>query len=306
MIINVGARDAIYHGLAIQGDAFFEDWDDQVVFEGANHEFHNYAMDLARNGFYRRACQVLEAGIMLYPRDVDLIADYLESGIKCQQEEKCNGYYKQLSSIPNRRQTWRSYRFMVSYLVWKMGECDTDEEIMSLRKEALDIVKRAKERFPKEELHYLSEYDIYEASGDKEIGLEKLETFLSDENRKAKIAPRCHLKFLDEMLEAGEYDKVIKFAFNGVAEAAQEQEGVDTGYFFYVLALAMDAKLIKADGARIEKNVADEILTYYQTAYDALEGNKRAYFELIRKRFRIIANLYESDRKLNDWRRNRD
>ena len=150
----------------------------------------------------------------------------------------------------------------------------------------------------------MAEFQIYDAICEKETGLNKLRQFLDDPNRTAKVAPKCHLRYIEEMLNRGEYEEVIDYANDGAAEAAQEQEGVDTGFFFYAFALAKDALWIKADKGKenVDKEEADKILRYYQTAYDSLDEDKNEFFKVINKRYKIIANLADLDRKLNDWR----
>ena len=174
-------------------------------------------------------------------------------------------------------------------MLFKISEENDDSVIDKLKAEALSLVERFKKALPSEELAYLSEYQIYEATYDKNTGLHKLAEFLNDDKRTAKVAPKCHLKYIDEMLEIGEYEQVVLYANDGAAEAAQEQEGVDTGYFFYALALAKDALWLKADKGK--PNVDKE---------DAM--NKNAYFKVIAKRYKIISNIAGIDQKLNEWR----
>ena len=65
-------------------DDFFIEWDNNDLdFEGTADEFHNFTTELARAGYYGRACSVLEKGIEQYSMNTDLLADYLNYGIKC-------------------------------------------------------------------------------------------------------------------------------------------------------------------------------------------------------------------------------
>lgn len=286
-------------------DSFFMEWDnDEIEFEGAPDEFHNFAADLARSGFYGRACMVLESGINTYCMDTVLLADFLNYGIKCNRIDTCNKYFELLNKIDDKKKDWRAFDFSIDYLLFLIKRSGDDEEMKKLKETALDMVSRFKYSVSNEELAYLAEYQIYESTFEKSIGLKKLEQFLNDENREAKVAPKCHLKYIEEMLNMGEYSQVILYANDGAAEAAQEQEGVDTGYFFYALALAKDALWLKADKGKVnaDRDEANEILKYYQTAYDTLDENKQAYFKVISKRFKIIANIAEINRSLNEWR----
>ena len=288
-------------------EEFFVEWDNiDIEIEGTADEIHNFSTELARAGYYGRACFVLEQGIAQYKLNTDLLADFLAYGIRCGQIEKCELFYEQLDKISDRRKTWRAFRFAIDYLIYKIGETDDDNVISELKKTALCLVERFKRTLPEEELAYLCEYDIYEATFDKETGLVKLEEFLNDDNRTAKVAPKCHLKYIDKMLEKGEYEKITLYANDGAAEAAQEQESVDTGYFFYALALAKDAIWLKSEQKKdsVEKDEATSILRCYQTAYDTLDKDKDEYFKVIEKRFKIIANYsgLSDDVQLKDRR----
>lgn len=286
-------RDFIKSLMRQNPDGFFVDWDvADIEIEGTADEIHNFSTELARAGYYGRACYILEQGIAQYKLNTDLLADFLAYGVRCGQSHKCEEYFDRLNNISDRRKTWRAFRFAVDFLIYKISETDNDDEISSLKETALNIVERFKKVLPEEELAYLCEYEIYEATFDESTGLTKLEEFLNNDNRTAKVAPKCHLKYIDKMLQKGEYEKITLYANDGAAEAAQEQESVDTGYFFYALALAKDALWLKSEQKKdaIEKDEAAEILRCYQTAYDTLDSDKTAYFKVIEKRYRIIAN----------------
>ena len=229
---------------------------------------------------------------------------YLEFGIKCNKVDVCNNYFTKLDEIDDKKKTWRSFNYLINFLIYKINIASDNTEINALKNQSLTLIERFKKCLPRDELAYLSEFKLYEATFEKDLGLEKLEKFLNSENRIAKVAPRCHLRFIDEMLEMGEYEKVVLYASDGAAEAAQEQESVDTGYFFYALALSKDALWLKSDASTINDDTDEArlILKYYQTAYDTLDDNKQSYFKVIAKRYKIISNISGLDMKLNEWR----
>ena len=289
----------------LKDDSFFDEWDqNRIEFQGSNYEFHNVAVEIADFGYYDRACQLLDSGIAQYPNDTDLLADYLEFGIKCNKVDVCNNYFTKLDEIDDKKNTWRSFNYLINFLIYNINIASDNTEINALKNQSLTLIERFKKCLPRDELAYLSEFKLYEATFEKDLGLEKLEKFLNSENRIAKVAPRCHLRFIDEMLEMGEYEKVVLYASDGAAEAAQEQESVDTGYFFYALALSKDALWLKSDASTINDDTDEArlILKYYQTAYDTLDDNKQSYFKVIAKRYKIISNISGLDMKLNEWR----
>ena len=49
---------------------------------GDADDFHNFAVELARKDEYILACSVLDCGLKLFPKNVDLLADYLQFGVR--------------------------------------------------------------------------------------------------------------------------------------------------------------------------------------------------------------------------------
>ena len=52
----------------------------QTVKAGDADDWHNFAVDIARKDLYDLACDLLECGLSIYPKNIDLLADYLQYG----------------------------------------------------------------------------------------------------------------------------------------------------------------------------------------------------------------------------------
>ena len=56
---------------------------------GAENDFHNFSINYSKKSAYELACEILEKGLSQHPKSVDLLADYLQTGINCNRMEKC-------------------------------------------------------------------------------------------------------------------------------------------------------------------------------------------------------------------------
>lgn len=253
---------------------------------GSKAEFHNVASDLARANQYQLACIILESGITSYPNDTDLLADYLSFGIKCGKETRAKDCYDMLEEIPKNLYTWRSFSFMLDYLLY-CYTANMFDATVDVKGACDKVIADYKSYLPREEKSYMAEYEVEEAFGATD---EKLLNILKEAISSIKVAPQCCMKFVDRSLELGNYDDVILYAKRGLSAAAQEQESVDTGYFYYAMALAMDAKWYDDnDDNHGDVDYAKEIIKKYRAADVSLDKNKGTYRKLLKKRANMIA-----------------
>lgn len=253
---------------------------------GSKDEFHNVTSEIARANQYQLACIVLDSGLSLYPNDTDLLADYLLYGVKCGKEDKAKACYDILDEIPKKLYTWRSFSFMIDYLLYCYTANIFSDNIKV--KSACDkVVIDYKQFLPLEERSYMAEYKVEEAFGtSKENLLNILKTAIS----KIKVSPQCCMKFVDISMELGNYDDVIVYSRRGLSASAQDQESVDTGYFYYAMALAMDAKWYdEKDDKFGDVEYAKDIIKKYRAADVSLDKNKTTYRQLLKKRSNMIA-----------------
>jgi len=257
---------------------------------GDKSEFHNVALNLARVNQYQLACLVLDGGLCSYPNDTDLLADYLSFGVKCGKEERAKECYDKLEEIPKKFYTWRSFSFMLDYLLYCYTANMVDSEV-DVKGECNKVLTDYKQFLPQEEKAYMAEYEVEETFGaSDEVLLDILKTAVA----KIKVAPQCCMKFVDKSLELGNYDDVILYSRRGLSAAAQEQESVDTGYFYYAMALAMDAKWYDDKDDKFgDIEYAKNIIKKYCAADISLDRNKDTYRKLLRKRANMIATEIE-------------
>ena len=287
-------RDQIFNGMKNDlPDSEIADFVTTSHLVGGRDEFHNVASDLARLRRYQLACLVVEAGLKLYPHDTDLLANYLSFGVKSGNDEKANGYYSELARLPKELYTWRSFTFTIDYLLHCYSQEKEEDERKKIKESVQKVLALYKERFPKEERAYIAEFEVGEAFGATD---EELLGILKNGIAVIAVSPQCCLKFVDRSLELGNYDDAIRYAPKGLSASAQDQESVDTGYFYYAMALAMDAKWYDPECKDAKgDDYAQQILKNYRAADVSLDSNKTTYRKLLRKRSNMIATEIGTD-----------
>ena len=120
----------------------------QTVKAGDADDWHNFAVDIAREDLYDLACDLLECGLSIYPKNIDLLADYLQYGTSCGRVENCKSFYKVLSKIPKIRWGWRGYSFSVSYLTYLWERSDSEKELEKLQEEMLGLAAAFRKNLP--------------------------------------------------------------------------------------------------------------------------------------------------------------
>ena len=256
---------------------------------GSNEDFHNIATAFAGSGQFKEACFVLEKGLELYPKETDLLADYLNYGVRAGELEKAGKYFDLLYEIPHERYTWRSFTFMVNYLIScnKTGIFGDKVNKENLKNTCQKLVREYKSYFPDEEKAYIAEYSVKESMGAK---INDLLNVLKDGVSKVAVSPQCCLKIVDISLESGDYQSVLDYAQKGLSVSAQEQESVDSGYFYYAIALAMDAKWRDVNDPEYkEPEYGKQIIKMYRMADLSLDENKKTYRKVIQKRANMLA-----------------
>ena len=126
----------------------------QTVKAGDADDWHNFAVDIARKDLYDLACDLLECGLSIYPKNIDLLADYLQYGTSCGRIEKCKLFYKVLSKIPKIRWGWRGYSFSVSYLTYLWERSDSEKDLEKLQEEMLSLAAAFRKNLPFDEEIY--------------------------------------------------------------------------------------------------------------------------------------------------------
>jgi len=252
---------------------------------GDADDFHNFAAELARKDEYTLACQVLECGLTMFPKSVDLLSDYLRYGISCNKIEECKKAYKTLVKIPRRRWTWRGFAFSVDYLQYLIERSDSDKVIDAKEKEILAIVADFRKYFPYSEESYRTEADVYKDLNMHDEELSTLQAGLDN----VLVAPQCALRCADIMFERGRYEEAAKAIERCISDATQTQTSVNEGYSYYLSALCKIA-IAQKNGLAMSANEVEEIYSDFNIALDKFRTAHNSYSDVIRTKTNTLIN----------------
>lgn len=252
---------------------------------GDADDFHNFAVELARKDEYALACQVLECGLVLFPKNVDLLSDYLQYGVSCNRLEECKKIYKTLVKIPRRRWTWRGFAFLVDYLQFLVDRTDSDKEIDAKEKEMLSVVSDFRKHYPYSEESYRTESDVYRILNMPDKETETLKLALGN----VRVAPKCALRYADILFERGMYEEAATAIQRAISDATQTQTSVNEGYIYYLSALCKIA-IAQKSNARLDESAVNEIYSDFNIALSKFQNTKNSYTDVIRTKTNTIIN----------------
>lgn len=242
----------------------------QEIKPGDADDWHNWAVDIARKDLYDVACDILDAGLMMFPKNIDLLADYLQYGISCGRIDNCKNHYKTLTKIPKIRWSWRGYSFAVSYLQFLWERCDSEKEIEKLQKEMLETVKLFRENLGYDEESYRCESDIHKLLHNNK----QEEAVLREALKELKIAPKCALRLSDILFDRGDYEEALIHIQRGIKDSMQTQASVNEGYLYYLSGLSKLA-MVQRDGNNF---IEDVVLDIYSDFDVSLRQEHRAAY----------------------------
>ena len=254
---------------------------------GDADDFHNFSVALARRNEYEFACQVLECGLKLFPKNVDLLADFLKYGVKCDRFEECKKIYRTLVKIPYKRWTWRGFAFLVEYLQFLIDCSNSNKDIDAKENEILSVVNEFRKYFPYSEDPYRTEADVYRILNMPDKETETLKLALDKE----KVAPKCALRYADILFERGLYKEAGDAIARAIRDATQTQTSVNEGYIYYLSALC---KIAVAQNAgpqiSLDEDAVDEIYSDFNIALSRFQDTKNSYIDVIRAKTNTIIN----------------
>lgn len=267
---------------------------------GDADDFHNFAVTLAKEDEYIWACSILECGMNYFPKNVDLLSDFLIYAMSANDinhredfKTKCEHYYKTLLTIPVRLWTWRGFSFSISYILQnKKDTISSDEEFDSLVKELVNIAHNYRKLFPNSEDTYRTEAIIY-----KELNMQSEQRAILEEAlKKVNACPKCAIMYADIAFAEGDYVKALECIRRAIADSNQIQNFVRDGYLYFMAGMCKIAVAQKNNSPLNEEEIMD-IYTDFNIAlpFFSNEGNEsddKKYISIIENKTTYLLGKY--------------
>lgn len=230
-------------------------------------EFHNFAVILDRNGATDLACDVLRSGLSIFPKNCDLLSDFLQYGMVCGFRKECAHYYETLSKIPKRCYTWRSFAFSIHYLANLLEECEQEAQF--------DAITDKMQKLSDEFLHYLPyDEEAYRSRAElfRTLRMPNDEVkALRDALRFLNSAPKCALQLADILVERGEYDEALSVIPRGISDNNGNQSLINEEYLYYLMGRAKTGRAERSGKPLDEETVLD-IYSDFNTSLSTMEN----------------------------------
>lgn len=260
----------------------------QKVHSGDADDFHNFAVTLAFRDEYSLACNVLEVGLKYFPRNVDLLADFLQYGLSCNEYAACEEKYKTLLSIPQRLWTWRGFSFLIYYLLkTKKDTIASDTEFDTLVNELTAISKAYRNIFNKSEDGYHIEAIVYRELNMRDAQKQILETAI----QQPITCPKCSIMLADINFEDGDYQSALSNVKKAITDSNFSQRKIHDGYLYFMSALCKIASAQK-DDCELNKDTIAEILCDFNIALSFFEDTDENYRDIIKRKMIYLLSKY--------------
>ena len=249
---------------------------------GSVDDFHNFAIDFSRKDDYYIACQILDKGISLFPKAVDLLADYLQYGINCDRLALCEEHFNTLTKIPLTRWTWRGFSFSINYMQFLADMTDSKSELEEWKERMLDLSEKYQKCFSYSEDAFLTKANIFRYFNDNDQETIVLENAI----KHVKSCPKCALRLADIYFNRGEYRKSLDYIELCKYSAIQTQEKINQAYMYYLSGLCKVAELHQNNSY----NNRDLIIDIYQdfAIAEKLNLNFSSYQKVIERQINIL------------------
>jgi tetratricopeptide (TPR) repeat protein len=241
-------------------------------FNGGADAFHNLAVSLARNGLYDKACDLIEIGLRYTSESVDLLADYLVYGIKCDKLENAKMHFDKLGTIPKSKWNWRAFDFSIDYLLAISMNEENAEQKAQIEKNLDLLCAGFQEHHPDDENAYFAEYTINESRGQINSSIERLEKIIN--TRDNLKAPRCAMKLAEHYFERANYETAMKYIDKSKSFVVAFQPAIEVGSLYMLSALCGMAALYK-EGINLDHDISQRVHQIYKDCEAAEAAHRR-------------------------------
>lgn len=256
---------------------------------GDENDYHNLAAECARHYFYDFSCKICAAGLKYFPKNIDLLADWIQYGTKIGNIDAVEDVpLKNLLSMDKTQWNWRAFDFTVDFYL-AAGKFEEAEKI------ANDFVAYC----PYEERAYYCQAEVYQRRYAKEDGTQKTIAVLQRAIDKKINCPMCANKLAEILSDCGRLEEALAAATRAVQELSQEQPSVNYGYVIYRRALIQDRMAYTAYAVSPENDRAHDLAAKAAVDYQVAISSGRLSL-ITARQARVRHNLLKTYFNISD------
>jgi len=176
---------------------------------GDEDDYHNYAVLFGVMEENTTACDILLCGMKKFPRNVDLMADFLLYAISSNDNHyhMCAEIYERLLKINKKRWSWRAFNFSISYMLSLVDRDDSIDED-ELKEKMLTLAHEYQQYHPKSELGYVAQARIMKKFGERD---EENAILVKACENDSMHAPRSAMMLAENSFGKKEYDIALNY-----------------------------------------------------------------------------------------------
>lgn len=216
--------------------------DDNLYFYGTAIDYHNIAVDYARQDIHDCACRILRRGLQTIEFSVDMLADLIRYSISSGQYQLCKAPYETLLKIPTENWNWRAFSFSIDYLQELANHIESPEKRDELKQQALSLADKFIEKENSDQAYY-DKANILRFFGKDQLGEQTEESVLKCGLKQRARAHKCALRLADILFDRGDYVDAIEYLHRCCLSAFKPQPDINSGYAFLLLALSKACQL---------------------------------------------------------------
>lgn len=264
---------------------------------GTPKAWHNFITSYLSQQDFPYALKLSQHALERYPYDIDLLGSAIQAACSCAEWETGRQLVETANAIPKRFWNWYLSVWACAYYMRLATACDPAQRSDVLG-QGIELIRACREQLPLEDRIYNQEAEILLADNRIDEARAVLESAIyhehdANDGTSCMIpAAQCCLTYLNSILHGvNDYARIIDIAQRGTKNAADEHESVNTGYFLYREALALDGSIHEEEEKNHAKGFGNqelvkEALNTYVLAYKLNKNGQ--YRAIIRKRFDIL------------------
>ena len=248
---------------------------------GTSEDYHNAAVNYARQNLYDCACIILQRGLCAMPYSVDLLADLIRYRVSSGEHFLSKEPFCTLSHIEKERWNWRAFSFSIDYLLEEANLVESKKERNILKRKALLLADQFIQKEKSDQAYYdkaavLNAFGSNSPNADSDVTEESV---LRCGLEKVKVAPKCALRLADILFDRGDYAEAIEKLQRCCINAFKPQPDINGSYAFLLLGLSRASKLFDGENKSDYSNSEELVNLMYKDFHTAISNGLNGTFK---------------------------